>query len=384
MRVLLEGFKLARGHDTGGVDSYWRNLVPALLRTAPADCRYTLLSAFLHPRRAAELQTHRRTGATIRHWWASPDWLGSAGRAGVPIEWLGGPHDLVHAVEPVWPFQGRSRLVVTLHDLMYHHQPQYLDPRWAARLEKGTEALSARASYWICVSEHTRRDLVTEFGVPVGRTTVVYHGVDPRFARAAEEPGTQEQVRARHQLLDRPYFLFLGSVEPKKNLDMLLRAFGRALGRGLEADLAVAGRAGWQSASVRAAAEALPILARRVRFLGFVPQDDLPFLVAGARALVLPSRYEGFGMPVLEAMAAGAPVLCSNRGALPEVAGGAARIFDADDEDGLAELLAQVDADALLRDNLRAAGRTRALPYTWERCAHATLAAYRQALELPR
>ncbi|HEX9793012.1 MAG TPA: glycosyltransferase family 1 protein [Planctomycetota bacterium] len=383
MKVLLEGFRLARQQDTGGVDSYWRKLLPRLLDQAGDDVQFKILSAFLKPSRARALEPYRRAGAVLRHWWAAPQWLEAAGRIGLRAEWLAGGHDLVHAVEPVWKLRGRARVVVTLHDLMYHHCPQFLDPRWVARLENGTIELARRAAYWICVSAHSRDDLVREFSIPRGRTAVVHHGVDASFHSAGDDPASAADARGQLGLGARPYLLFLGSVEPKKNLGVLLDAYGAALERGLQADLVVAGRAGWRSELVTNAAAAAPALRERVRFLGFVDQDLLPGLVAGARALVLPSRYEGFGMPVLEAMAAGTPVLCSHRGALPEVAGGAARLFDPDDDDGLAGLLQEIDQDAALRDTLRAAGRERARPFTWERCAGETLQAYRNALELP-
>ncbi|RMH05280.1 MAG: glycosyltransferase family 1 protein [Planctomycetota bacterium] len=229
-----------------------------------------------------------------------------------------------------------------------------------------------RACYWICDSAFARDDLVRTCSVPPGRTAVVPLGVDERFRRAGQERD-----------LEGDRFLFLGSVEPKKNLPVLLEALALAAERGLRTGLDVAGRAGWGSRDVRRAAERHPVLAERVRFLGFVPDAALPGLVAGALALVLPSRYEGFGMPVLEAMAAGTPVLCSDRGALPEVAGGAARLFDADDAEGLADLLLRIEEDRELRADLRAAGLARSAAFTWEACARGTLEAYRRALALP-
>ncbi len=385
MRVLLEGFGLARTRDTGGVDSYWRNLVPRLLDLAREDpgLHLGVLSAFLNPFRVRTLLPYRRRGASLHHWWLPPQLLGSLGRRRLPLEFFAGTHDLVHAVEPVWPFRSRGRLVVTCHDLMYRHHPQYLDPRWVRRLEEGTREAQRRATLWICVSEHTREDLIRHYHVPRGRTRVVYHGVDASFREAGLDSGAVEAVRAKRHL-DKPYLLFLGSVEPKKNLRVLLRAYAHALRLGIGSELVVAGRAGWRSETVRRAVEEAPELRDRVRFTGFVDQEDLPGLVGGARALVLPSRYEGFGMPVLEAMAAGTPVLCSDRGALPEVAGGAALHFDADDEEALAGLLARIDGDDGLWEDLRRRGLERAAPFTWERCARETLEAWKHALSLPR
>ncbi len=386
MKVLLEAHRLARTRDFGGIDSYWQRLVPELLEAADPDTRFTLLTAFLNPRRARLMTPYQDAGAILRHWWATPELLDAARRCGAGFESFGGAHDLVHLPEPVCALRSRGRIVVTAHDLMYVRHPQFLQPRWSARLLRGTAQLAGTAALWICVSEHTRADLVKHYGVARGRTEVVPHGVDPAFFAAGADPAASRATALRLGLGERPYFLFVGSVEPKKNLPLLLEAFGRAAASpgGLRADLAVAGRAGWGTAeAIDEVLERHPLLRARVRFLGFVAQEEIAPLMAGARALALPSRYEGFGMPVLEAMAAGTPVLCTDRGALPEVAGGAALLFDPDDAEGLAALLARVDADDGLCQNLRARGRERAAPFTWRRCAEATLAAYRRACTLP-
>lgn len=383
MRILLEGHRLARTHDLGGIDSYWRQLVPELLGLDAPDQRFTVLSAFLHPRHRAAFDPLQERGAVLRHWWAAPEWLHASRRIGARFEWYAGAHDLVHLPEPVCPLRSDGRVVTTAHDLMYLHHPQFLHPKWTARLLRGTERLARRADLWICVSEHTRADLVRHFGVARGRTAVVPHGVDGAFFAAGAAPEAARAAAERHGLGTAPYLLFVGSVEPKKNLPALLDAYGRALAGGLRCSLAVAGRAAWGMPEADAALARHPGLREHVRWLGFVPQPDLAPLVAGARALALPSRYEGFGMPVLEAMAAGTPVICSDRGALPEVAGGAALLHDPDDVARLSGLIARVDEDDALCENLRARGRERAAPFTWRRCAERTADAYRMALALP-
>jgi glycosyltransferase involved in cell wall biosynthesis len=384
MKILLEGHRLARTTNFGGIDSYWHNLVPELLRVCPEDMQFSLFTAFLNPKNVAFVERLRRQGANPQHWWLSPDWIQATARWGAHLEWFTGKHDLVHVPEPVFDLPTQGRLVVTSHDLMYLHYPQFLNPAWVARLQRGTQSLAHRASYWICVSEHTRTDLVKHYGVPHGRTCVVHHGIEERFRHAGQDESAVQRVRSKLGLTKRPYFLFVGSVEPKKNLPMLLRAFGLALESGLQADLAVAGRAGWQAAEVSEVAASLPILREHLHFLGFIDQEDLPPLLGGAKAMVTPSRYEGFGMPLIEAMAAGTVVLSSNRGALPEVGGDAAQFFDPDDIDGLAQLLLRIEGDLALGENLRARGLQRAADFSWTKCAQQTLAAYRNAATISR
>jgi len=346
VRVLLEGYRLAQTAQFGGVDSYWRQIVPLLLAQRAPEDRIALLTAFLNPRHARTYRRYSEAGAQLRHWWAKPSWLAAASKLGMDTAHFGGPHDLLHIAEPAWELRTRGPVVVTAHDLMYLHHPQFLAPAWVERLQRGTEDLAQRAALWICVSAHTRDDLIAHYGIPRGRTVVVHHGVDPRFRGLHERP--------------------------------------LAVASGVNANLVVAGRAGWQSDTVRRAAERYPALEGRVRFTGFVDAEDLPGLVAGARAMVLPSRYEGFGMPVVEAMAAGTPVICSNRGSLPEVSGGAALHFDANDADALAEHLREVDGSDKLCEELQRHGLERAADFDWEDCAAQTWQAYRTALALPR
>ncbi len=378
MKILLEAHRLARTTDYGGIDSYWHNLVPELLKEHIADADFSLFTAFLNPKHLKALQDLKPLASDLHHWWASPNFLAKLGR----LEFFTGEHDIVHAPEPIFNFKTSSKLVVTAHDLMYLHHPQYLKHEWVHNLMNGTQSLASRADYWICNSEHTREDLIKHYSIPRGRTQVVYMGVSEDFRGAYQDEESIAHVKSKLGVAARPYFLFIGSVEAKKNIELLLRAFGLALSAGLNADLVIGGRAGWKSELVKEVVNDLPQLKDRVKFLGFVSQQQIAPLVAGARALVLPSRYEGFGMPIVEAMAAGTPVLCSDRGSLPEVAGNAAQFFDADDVDRLKSLIEQLDEDDQMFDTMRQAGLTRAKNFSWNKCAHETFSAYRQTIAL--
>ncbi|MBC8369362.1 MAG: glycosyltransferase family 4 protein [Planctomycetes bacterium] len=382
MKILLEAHRLARTTNFGGIDSYWHNLVPELMKLHSADADFSLFSAFLNPKHLRSLYTHANLADNVHHWWASPEFLSRLGSIGAKLEWFTGKHDIVHAPEPIFNFQTNSKLVITAHDLMYLHHPQYLKGEWVHNLIQGTEDLAKRADFWICNSEHTRQDLIKHYNLPRGRTQVVYMGLSEDFRNAYKNETEIAEVKNELSIGKRPYFLFVGSVEAKKNIELLLRAFGLALNSGLNADLIIGGRAGWKSELIQQLASELPQLKDRVKFLGFVDQAHLAPLVAGARSLILPSRYEGFGMPIVEAMAAGTPVLCSDRGSLPEIAGGAAELFDADDVEGLQALLEQLDADDEMFDRMRLRGIARAADFSWNNCANDTFKAYRQTMAL--
>ncbi len=207
---------------------------------------------------------------------------------------------------------------------------------------------------------------------------MVWNGVDPRFA-PAPAPGWFHRWAAERGIR-RPYFLFVGYQEPNKNLPGLLRGLARL--RRLEGsipDLVLVGGAGPHGAEVRALAEDLGLTAC-VRWLGQIGMEELVAVYNQALALVLPSHYEGFGLPVVEAMACGTPVVASDRGAMAEVGGGATLACDVRDPERLAEALGRIASDPGLRARLRAAGLRRARLFSWERCARETLAVYREVL----
>jgi glycosyltransferase involved in cell wall biosynthesis len=273
------------------------------------------------------------------------------------------------------PPRGPWALVTTVHDLVPLRLPALVPARhrWAVRCLLGSAVRRARRV--IAVSETTRHEVLARYRLPPERVVVVPEAAAAHFT--AVTPEAREAVRRRYRL-ERPYVLFVGYLEPKKNLPVLLEAVARLRrgGEWGETELLVVGARGWGPDP--AALARILRLDGAVRFLGPAPDADLPALYSGALAFAFPSLWEGFGLPVLEAMAAGAPVLASNRGALPELAGDAALLVEPRVAP-LAEALGTLLGDPALRARLRAAGRARAAAFSWERTARETLAVYRAA-----
>lgn len=384
MRVLLDGRRLTRARQRGGLDAAWRLLVPQLLQQAPDQTQFGLLTTTAYPWRTGMLPQLAAKGAQIHHHWASASVMATLGRMGLRTEWLGpGKADLLHLSHPRWFLPTRARVVVSVQSLLHRDHPQLYRPKQVQRLEEGLRGMTESACLWICASEGTREDLIRLYQVPRGRTVVVPPGTTPGFAEAAQDRKGIESVRAHYKLSDRPYFLFLGAIEARKNLKNLVDAYELAVEQGLEADLVLAGPHGFQGRRIRDACARRQRLQGRLHLPGYIPAAHLPALMAGARGFVHPARHEGTGMTVLEAMAAGTPVLCSNRGALPEVTAGAALLFEPNDPASIARTLLQNEGDAELRARMREQGLAHADTFTWERSAQQTLEAYELAMRLP-
>jgi alpha-1,3-rhamnosyl/mannosyltransferase len=265
--------------------------------------------------------------------------------------------------------------VITVHDLSFVRHPESHPGDRLEHLARYLPASLARAAHVITDSETVKREAVAHFGLDPRRVTAIHLGVGPEYApRTAKETAA---VLSRHGLVHGGYVLSVGTLEPRKNLVLALRAWA-SLPAGVRGGrpLVVAGMKGWLNDSLLALVEKLE-REGAVRFLGYVAQDDLPFLYAGALAMAYPSRYEGFGLPVVEAMACGIPVITSTASCLPEVAGEAALLVDPDDEARMSEALRRVLGDATLRADLAARGIERARGFTWAACAERTVAVYR-------
>lgn len=232
-----------------------------------------------------------------------------------------------------------------------------------------------RADAIIAVSECTKRDAIATYQLPSEKITVIHEGVNPAL-RLVKDKNPIDQARARYAG-NQPFIFFLGTIEPRKNIITLVDALRTLRSRGLPQRLLVAGRKGWLYQEtfdhVRHTG-----MENAVTFLDFIPDDDLPALFAACDAFVFPSLYEGFGLPSLEAMACGAPVVCSNTSSLPEVVGDAALLVDPRDVGEIANAVERVIGDRNLSNELRTKGFAQATKFSWERTARETLAVYNQ------
>lgn len=285
--------------------------------------------------------------------------------------------DLLHAMAFAGPLVAPCPFVVTIYDLSFLHFPAAFRPwnRWY--LSYFTALSARRAQRIIAISQSTKRDVVNMLGVPPDRIDVAYCGVDKIFHPLPVVEVTR--FRKERALPDR-FILFLGTLEPRKNVLQLIRAYGRW--RKAEADipkLVIAGGKGWYYDQIFAEVESLG-LTGEVIFPGYVVQEELPYWYNAADLFVYPSRFEGFGLPVLEAMACGKPVVTSNVASLPEVAGDAALLVSPDDETQLLEAMQRGLNDKTLRQEMMAKGRARAATFTWANTAHKTIDAYARAL----
>ena len=288
--------------------------------------------------------------------------------------------DVFHAPHYVVPFLPPRATVVTIHDLIHLKRPEH--GTLAKKLYATTmlrRALRA-ARVVLTVSEAVRGDLAAFAPEHAGKVRSVPNGVEKRFL--APVPGEDVARVRRAAGLDAPYVLFLGNDKPHKNLDGLLAAFARIARAGLPHRLVLAGGAS-ERREVRAAGARAAGVADRLVDLGIVPDSDLVPLLAGASALAMPSFLEGFGLPVLEAQAVGTPVVCSDRGGLPEAAGDAALQASPDDPDAFGDALVRLLTDADLAARLSARGRERARAFTWDAAFAQVAVAWRDAAEGP-
>lgn len=284
--------------------------------------------------------------------------------------------DIVHYPASVGSVLPPRPMIVTVHDLTFLHNPSWYRYERAHYYRMAAMYTVPRAARVIAVSQATADEVTSLMGIPPERIDVIHNGVDERYA-----PCNEEQIsaaRAKYRLPKR-YFLFVGTIEPRKNVARLVRAWSQIAG-GIDEDLVVAGRDGWKVGPI------YQEVARskhqdRILCPGFIEDEHLPAVICGATALAYPSLYEGFGLPVLEAMACGVPVLTSNISSLPEVAGDAALLVDPTDVEALAHGLQRLAGEPELRDGLRGRGLERARLFNWTRAAQETLACYRKTLE---
>lgn len=297
------------------------------------------------------------------------------------VEWFtGGPLDLFHATDFVLPPSGARRKLLTVHDLAFLFYPDAAMPSLHHYLNTVVPRSVRRADGIIADSQHTAHDLAEQWQVAPERITVVQGAVDHSRFRPVTDAAQLEAVRRRYGLADRPYILALSRLEPRKNFVRLIDAFAEARAAGkLPHRLVIGGKQGWLYEPIYARVRELG-LADDVHFPGFIADEDLPAVYSAAAFFAYPSLYEGFGLPIVEALACGVPVLAGDNSCLPEAGGPGALYVRADDTGSIAEGILRLASDQALATQLAAAGRRHALQFTWQRSAEQLLAAYKIVL----
>jgi glycosyltransferase involved in cell wall biosynthesis len=365
--------------QTGGIGRYVRELVGALTEQPVTHFDYKL---FVAGTKSSQLPSPL---APHVHWKPTPitpRWFARIWhrlRAPIPIEAFVGRTALYHATDFVLlPTLPKTRTLLTVHDLSFVRVPDAASPSLKAYLDTVVPRSVKRADHILADSQATKHDLIAVYGTAPEKITVLLSGVEKRFKRVTDNHSLLT-TRSKYYLGQRPYILSLGTVQPRKNYERLVQSLHRLRSTGHDVDLVIVGGRGWLENPLYETIRQLK-LEDHVHITGFADEADLPALYSGAVCFALPSLYEGFGIPVLEAMACGVPVVTSTISSLPEVAGDAALMIDPYNVEELTEALRRLIIDDSLQNHLIQRGYQQAAAFTWERAAAQLLQVYQQLM----
>jgi glycosyltransferase involved in cell wall biosynthesis len=348
-------------YRVGGISTYIRRLVQLL--EVLDEHRFTIIQS----RKARESICRRFTEARV---WTPPHHR--LERIILSAELLRLRLDVLHSPDFIPPYRGARRHVITVHDLTFLYYPHHKDMTARRYYNDQIEWAVRRADHILAVSEATKGDLITMLRVPVEKITVQPHGVDERFKPLPADTLAKERLRLR---LPDSYILFVGTLEPRKNIPALLDAYEQLPGA---PPLLLVGHPGWLFDDTMARIEKMQARGKPIIIRRDIADSDLPVVYNLAVALALPSFYEGFGLPALEAMACGTPVIVSNCSALPEVVGEVGLQIDPYDSSTLADALDRALSDESWQQMTREAGLRRAALFTWEHSARVALSVYEE------
>lgn len=362
----------------GGIGRLVRELIRALAQTDQTT-QYQLFVA-------GAIKSHLLASLGPNFHWnhtrLSPTWLARIwyrANLPLPIEWFTGNIDLFHATDFVLPPTHKTtRTLVTVHDLSFIRVPDAASPRLKTYLDKVVPHSVRRADHILADSQATKDDLITLYNLPAEKITVLLSGVDNHFHLVTDK-NTLEQVRAKYQIPDRPYIFSVGTIQPRKNYERMIRSLAQVRNRGFDVSLVIAGGKGWLSNPIYTTIEETH-MADYVHLIGFAKDQDLPALYTGATLTAFPSLYEGFGFPVLESMACGTPVITSNISSLPEVAGNAALLINPLNIDEITFAIQRLLEDTTLRKHLIEQGFQQAQSFTWQASAQHLMEIYAKIL----
>ncbi len=375
--LLAQLLSFREGYRQAGVSRYIEHLLRYLPAELESEDRLTVLAG------AAARNSLRVASLPSALEWNWTRWPTSKVPVRILWEQLAAPalaarsgFDLIHGPVNAVPLASRRPSVVTIHDLAFLEYPEQYPAMQRRYLTAITRASTRRASRVIAVSNYTGQDVAQRLGVDPAKIVAVPNGVSEEFFPRSDTPELAA-FRARYQLPEQ-FLLFVGTLQPRKNLIGLIRAYAR-LPANERIPLYVVGGEGWMYSGIFDEVRRLGV-ADEVHFPGYAASETLPLWYSAATAFIYPSFYEGFGLPVLEAMACGAPVVTSNRTSLPEVLGDAGLLVDPDDPDDIANAVRILLTDTSRRVSMASAGLNQARQFTWRRTARETAAVYRDVL----
>lgn len=354
-----------------GVGNYTYYLLKHLLAAA-GEIRFAGFSSGLQPIELPEgttLEYHKHLAVPTRALYRAWSLLGRP-----RVDTLLGGVAVYHATNYVLPPVRSARRVLTLYDLSFLRMPDRCSPKIVGPFSQGVRRFAQEADALLTCSEATKRDLVELAGVDASKVTVLYGAVEPAF-QPLDRNVAMEWLEG-HYGIRAPFILFVGTLEARKNILGLVEAFSR-LATEIPHTLVLAGGPGWGMDGLDAAIARHGLETRVIRTGYIRARTDLPHFYTAADLFVFPSFYEGFGLPVLEAMSCGCPVLCADNSSLPEAGGDAARYVNPDDTDEMAKQIHSLLADEALRMQMREAGLSQARKFSWDDCARRTLDVYR-------
>jgi len=361
----------------GGIGRYVRELVAALAHIDPYSAEYRLFAAGA-PRNATpppHLETFAWCPTPITPKWSARIW--HRAHIPLPIEAFVGRVDVYHATDFVLPpTLPHTNTILTVHDLSFVRVPESASPKLKRYLDRVVPDSVRRADLVLADSQATKDDLVALYHTHPDKIQVLLSGVDSRFQPATTDP---RDLCRKYNIPPRPYIFSVGTVQPRKNYARLIQALALVRARGHDVSLVIAGGKGWLEDPIYAAIREAN-MQEYVHFIGFADEQDLPALYTHAACTAFVSLYEGFGLPILESMGCGTPVVTSRVSSLPEVAGDAALMIDPYDTHAIAESISRILIDDTLRQTLIRRGRERVKQFTWERSARQLVDLYRQVL----
>jgi len=367
----------------GGIGRYVRVLTAALLELPHNSHDYRLFVA------GASSTPHLPDGTTptASYTWSptrlSTKWLARIwhrARLPLPVETFTGPLNLYHSTDFVLPpTHWTTRTLLTVHDLSFLRAPETASPRLREYLSVVVPRSVGQADHILADSAATRDDLMEIYNTPREKITVLLSGVHPRFQRV-DALERQTVIREKYGIDARPYVFSIGTVQPRKNYARLVEAVAALRADGLDLQVVIAGGRGWLEDDIYASLDTFN-MRDHVQFIGYADDIDLPTLYSAAACTSFVSLYEGFGLPVLESMACGTPVVTSNVSSLPEVAGDAALMVNPTDVPAIAKALRELVENTETRSTLQLRGYQQAQRFTWERAAQQLVATYDRVME---